>query len=114
MRHYEETLDNLLITFDANRARYVIACETLLSPLMLPQDVYFGLINNPASGTGWESKDLEERLKDRLGPAYEPYIGIVRRVHKALLKFAGKMEIEMALSMRVCRCAQTLQRYVFL
>lgn len=94
MTKYEETVENLLITFDTTRARYLFTCETLLAPLMLKPDQYHVLINDPSKVEAWADKDLQASLRDRLGIAWNPYVELVKRVHKALLKFAGKMEIE--------------------
>lgn len=81
MKNYEETIENVLITFESMRARYIFACETLLAPLILPQVQYVELIYNPDTKT-WNDQDLQDALKDRLGPATSPYLGLVQKVHR--------------------------------
>lgn len=81
MKNYEETIENLLITFESTRARYIFTCESLLAPLMLPQDQYIELINNPYV-QAWADQDLQDAIRDRLGPACDPYIGLVQRVNR--------------------------------
>ena len=93
MWQYRENIEDLITTFAASTARYRLTCENLLVPLMLPDDEYAGLLNNP-NGEMWKRKTLGEDIRQRLGDSHGAYSGLVTRLQKALLKFASKLGLD--------------------
>ena len=90
---YEERIEDLITIFIASTAKYRLTCENLLVPLMLPDNDYTELLNNP-NGEIWKDKKLGEHIRQRLGPSYGVYSRLVTRLQRALLKFASKLGLD--------------------
>lgn len=100
MWRYEERVEDLITTFTASTAKYRLTCENLLIPLMLPDKDYTELLNNP-NGELWKGNELGEHIRQRLGDSHGTYSRLVARLHKALLKFASKLELDPHNDMKV-------------
>ena len=93
MWQYKEKIEDLITSFTASTAKYRLTCEHLLIPLMLPDNEYTELLNNP-SGDIWKGKELSENIHQRLGKSHGAYSRSVTRLQSALLKFARKLGLD--------------------
>ena len=93
MWQYREKLDDLITSFTSCIARYRLTCENLLAPMVLPDDVFAQLLEDPNS-KAWRDRDLGIQIKQRLGASYPFYLRLVGRLQKALLKFAMKLGLD--------------------
>jgi len=94
MRRYREIISDFILTFETGAARYTIVCESLLGELMLSDEEYAELLDNPG-GIGWQKNSLlVAHVQDRLGASYGLFIRLAQRLHKALIKFATRLDLD--------------------
>lgn len=92
MTDYETTFEEIHTPFVASLSIYRNSCEELLSPLMLPDNELYELLENPST-MSWKGKKLDETLRERLGPSYIPYKASVEKLHKKINLFAKKLKL---------------------
>ena len=68
MRDHEIIIENLMVSSTTSLAIYRMSCEELLVPLILPDNQFCNLLDNPQTD-GWKDEELGEKLNARLGPA---------------------------------------------
>jgi hypothetical protein len=102
MRNYREIISDLILTFETAAARYTTVCESLLGELMLPDKDYAELLDNPG-GRGWQSTVLLAHVQDRLGLSYATLIRLAQRLHKSLIKFATRLDLDPEIGLKVRR-----------
>jgi hypothetical protein len=92
MQNYEARFRELHSSFEMSWTLYRFACEQLLLPLAIPRQDFEELINAPNSDK-WRDSFLHEKLKIRLGPAYEPYRNATTELHKKVDKLRRKLKL---------------------
>lgn len=97
--HYQNTVSDLITTFETAAARYRDTCEILIGPLFLSPDEYASLLEEPG-GASWSTPDTSGKLEMRLGSAAPTYLRLVSRLYKGLMKFATKMALDPANDMK--------------
>ena len=81
---YHQALADFCRDLHVEEARIRSTCERLLSPLV-DEDELADLLDNP-DGKGWKDKQLQIKLKDRLGDkCYDTYLKTLQRLGAALL-----------------------------
>lgn len=100
MNDFETDFENLHTSFVTSLAIYKNSCEKLLSPLMLPDNKLYELLEN-GSATSWEDAELGKSLHERLGQSYKPYKDSVKQLNKRITLFGTKLKLgdEMRVSM---------------
>jgi hypothetical protein len=85
MQNYEARFRELHSSFEMSWTLYRFACEQLLLPLAIPrQDPY---------SDKWRDPFLYEKIKSRLGSAYEPYRNATTELHKKVDKLRRKLKL---------------------
>lgn len=92
MRDYQAVLETLIVSFTTSLAIYRSSCEELLSPLMLQEEVFYKLLDNPQQG--WDDPDLGVQLAKRLGSSYAPYKSAVKLLKKRIDLLARKLYLD--------------------
>jgi hypothetical protein len=92
MQDYEAGFRELHSSFEMSWTLYRLACEQLLLPLAIPTQDFDELIEIPHSDK-WKSPFLHEKLKTRLGSAYEPYWNATTELHKKVDKLRRKLKL---------------------
>jgi hypothetical protein len=92
MQDYEAGFRELHSSFEMSWMLYRLACEQLLLPLAIPRRDFEELIDAPGSDK-WRDSFLHEKLKIRLGPAYEPYRNATTELHRKVDKLRRKLKL---------------------
>ncbi|CAN9167645.1 unnamed protein product [Alternaria alternata] len=93
MQKYEEVFGYLHASFVTIACIYRNACEELLSPLALSDDQLFQLLENRES-SAWESPELSDALRNRLGSNYLPFKSSVKQLNKKINLFGRKLQLD--------------------
>lgn len=101
MQDHETVIENLIISSTTSLATYRTSCEELLAPLILPDNQFYDLLDNPQTD-GWKDEELVEKLNARLGPAaYLPYKSAVKLLYKHIQLLRKKMDLTDGLQVRI-------------
>jgi hypothetical protein len=92
MQNYEARFRELHSSFEMSWTLYRFACEQLLLPLAIPRQDFEELIDDPYSDK-WRDPFLYEKIKSRLGSAYEPYRNATTELHKKVDKLRRKLKL---------------------
>ena len=92
MQKYEEVFGYLHASFVTASCIYRNSCEELLSPLALSDAQLCELLENRDSSS-WESPDLRDALRDRLGNNYLPFRSSVKQLNKRINLFGKKLQL---------------------
>lgn len=92
MRQYREIVADLILTFETAAARYHRVCESLFIELSFSDAKYAEILDQPG-GDQWKTEDVIFHARERLGTSLTPFVKLAQRIHKALLKFATRLEL---------------------
>jgi hypothetical protein len=92
MQDYEAGFRELHSSFEMSWTLYRHTCEQLLLPLAIPRQDFDELIDAPDSDK-WRDPFLHEKLKIRLGSAYEPYRNATSELHRKVDKLRRKLKL---------------------
>ncbi|KAH0543123.1 hypothetical protein FGG08_002549 [Glutinoglossum americanum] len=93
MKDYESVFENLHTSFITGLSIYRDSCEQLLSPLMLPDNKFYELLEKP-EGNAWKDAELGESLHERLGSDYGPYRSSIKQLNKKIILFSKKLKLD--------------------
>lgn len=94
MRDYESVVETLVTSFSLASAIYRNSCENLLRPLMLADIQFCELLNDPGAASSWVGEDLSNKLRERLGSSYPPYVSSVKQLNKRIDLFKKKLNLD--------------------
>jgi hypothetical protein len=97
---HKNTVEDLIITFQAATVRYRYFCEVLLEGLPLASDDHTAFFEEP-EGSAWTRGDIRDQLQLRLGVDCSLFTKVVHHIHRRLLKFATKLGLDPNNNMRV-------------
>lgn len=103
MKNYETVFENFHTSFVTSLSIYRNSCEELLRPLVADNELY-ELLEEPCEERGvksWEDPKLGERVRERLGPNYEPYKNAVNQLRKKIHLFGKKLKLDKDKDMNV-------------
>lgn len=101
MVKYEKAIGALVLRFGVASSLYMHSCERLIRPLMLEVKEWSELVDDPG-GVAWKDAELGRQIAERLGSDYFMYIEVAKRLHKQLIKFAVKLDLDPANDLKVC------------
>lgn len=81
MIKYESVFFDMQVSLAMNVAIFEQSCEELLRGLMLPDNQFCELVDRHK---GWDDKELDEKLRYRLGKDYPMYKLSVKQLGKRL------------------------------
>jgi hypothetical protein len=103
MQKYEEVFVYLHVSFVTISCIYRNSCEELLSPLALSDAQLSQLLENCES-SAWESPDLSDALRNRLGSNYLPFKSSVKQLNKKINLFSCKLQLDKNFQVGTIRC----------
>ncbi|MCJ1264990.1 hypothetical protein MMC22_004865 [Lobaria immixta] len=92
MKNYETVFENFHTSFVTSLSIYRNSCEELLRPLVADNELYELFEGHGAKL--WEDPKLGERVRERLGPNYEPYKNAVNQLRKKIDLFGKKLKLD--------------------
>lgn len=97
MTHYEETFLDIVVDLSTSEALFRQSCEELLGSLSLPDKQFRDLVDDQL---GWDNKDLEDQVRERLGKDYTAYKLKVKVLGKKIRLLKSKLRLEDDYSVR--------------
>lgn len=103
MIEYEYVVRELIRALNVARARLRNTCERLLNGLVDNDDLAMLLDHTSLSEQTWNRPDIDQKLQDLLGDAYQPYMETVRLIVRKILEFSNKMGLDKRFKVSVTR-----------
>ena len=92
MRKYEDVFGHMHASFVTIACIYRNSCEDLLCPLALSDIQLYQLLEKHDSPS-WESVELNDALRSRLGSSYVPFKLAVKQLNKGLRLLGRKLQL---------------------
>jgi hypothetical protein len=93
MQKYEEVFEYLHASFVTIACIYRNSCEELLSPLALSDAQLYQLLEDHETSS-WESPELSDALRNRLGSNFLPFKSSVKQLNKKINLFGRKLQLD--------------------
>jgi len=91
---YRQEFKSLVIELRIENAVYINSIEILLTGVVRQKDMPDFLAN--PYGERWKDEEFERKLKDRLGPTYEPYVEAINQMNGAAKEFRDRLKLDKA------------------
>lgn len=95
LRHYRSQFAQYSVKLGAQRVILLDTLEQVLKGVVKDNDKVSKLLLDPR-GQGWKDLSLQERLRNKLGRSYDPFVGIMTELSGLLNRLSERMSIHEA------------------
>ncbi|KAF2688849.1 hypothetical protein K458DRAFT_331478 [Lentithecium fluviatile CBS 122367] len=89
---YEQQFNSLIVELQAENAIYTNTLNLLLAGIVKPKDMADFLAN--PRGKSWKEAEFDQKLNQRLGAAYWPYMATIGELNHSTERFRQKLKLD--------------------
>lgn len=86
-------LESLARTLEVERVLFLGTCEKLLDEVVINDDLFVKLIENPGSPE-WKDEQLDQKFKQHLGSKHSLYQSLIEDMNSAVKELVRQLEID--------------------